>query len=306
MPYLTQPDAISKAIASYASAKILWIDTEIADFQSSKPQLSLIQITDDPTDVNGDRVSILDVFERPHLINKFIETIMVDSAIEKVFHFASYDCRFLGKTKAENITCTLEMAKKIPYYILPVSNYKLGTLVEHICHVDSVDKSEQTSNWNQRPLTDKQLEYAKMDAVYLMQLHQQLLKLSQSIQVDANVEDITALTQRYRQIEHRWKALDTELNHLKERLKQAMSAQKVAEIEGFKLSIQERKSKKVAFNDLANAVRESGSELNFPIRLTQDLQKQMSGIMENLSIEEEIDKILLLKIREVEEEDIPF
>jgi len=39
---------------------------------------------------------------------------MLNPAIEKVFHQASYDLKFLGKTKAKNVTCTLEMA--IPYY----------------------------------------------------------------------------------------------------------------------------------------------------------------------------------------------
>ncbi len=85
MPYLTEPDRISQAIANYAQAKILWIDTEIADYQSKKPRLSLVQVLDDPTDVKGDRVAILDVLDRTQLIDEFIDKIMANPAIEKVF-----------------------------------------------------------------------------------------------------------------------------------------------------------------------------------------------------------------------------
>lgn len=306
MQYLTQPDEISKAITDYTSARILWLDTEIADYQSSRPKLSLIQILDDLTDIKGDRVIILDVLERPNLINEFIEKIVINPAIEKVFHNANYDCRFLGKNKAENITCTWEIAQEIPYYILPLSNYKLSTLAEKLCHFANVDKTEQGGNWGQRPLTDKQLEYAKMDPVYVAQVHHRLLQLAQRIQTNPATENIDDLILRYRQIEHRWKVLDTELKHLKERLKQAMAAQNVSEMNGFKLLIQERKSKKIAFNNLAKFVQESGIELNFPIRLTQELQKEMSEIIEKLPIEEEVETVLQLKVSEVADEDIPF
>jgi ribonuclease D len=306
MPYLTEPDRISQAIANYAQAKILWIDTEVADYQSKKPRLSLVQVLDDPTDVKGDRVAILDVLDRTQLIDEFIDKIMANPAIEKVFHNASFDCRFLGRSRARNVTCTLEMAQKIPYYILPLSNYKLATLAEQLCHFSKVNKTEQGGDWSQRPLTEQQLEYAKMDAVYVACAHERLLQLSQRLQIDPATEDIAALTLRYRHIEHRWKVLDTELKHLKERLKQAMATQNVSEIDGFKLSIQERKYKKVAFNDLAKFAQESGIELNFPIRLTQELQKQMPEIVNRIAIEEEVEKVLQLKISEVEDENLPF
>ena len=306
MPYISEPDRVSQFINHCATAKILWIDTEVADFQSNKPRLSLIQVLDDAGERNSDRVLILDVLDRSELINEFIDKIMVNGAIEKVFHHARYDCRFLGKSQVQNVTCTLEMAQKIPYYILPVTNYQLATLAEQLCHFSGIDKTLQVSDWGQRPLSDEQFKYAKMDVVYLACVHHHLLQLVNNLPSNPATEDIAALTFRYRQIEHRWKALDTELKHLKERLKQAMTAQMVSDTDGFQLSIQERKYKKVAFNDLVKAVREAKIDLNFPIRLTQELQKQMTDIIDKLSIEEEVEKVLQLRISEVEDEDIPF
>jgi len=306
MQYLTQSDRINQAITKYSQAKLLWLDTEIADYQTKKPKLSLIQILDDLTDLTGDRVTIFDVLEQPELVDEFIEKIMVNPAIEKVFHNANYDRKFLGQSKAKNITCTLEMAKKIPYYILPVINYKLYTLASQLCSFSNIDKTEQGGNWGQRPLTNEQLEYAKMDAVYVAQVHHRLLQLSQRVETDPATEDLGELTLRYRQIEHRWKLLDTEFKHLKERLKQAMAAQNLSETNGFKLSFQERRYKKVSFHDLAKITQEAGLELDFSVRLTQDIQKQITEIIEQIPIEEEVEQIVQLKVGEVEDDDLPF
>ncbi len=306
MEYLTQADGIRAAIANYTPAKTLWLDTEVADYQTDKPRLSLIQVLDDSTDIKGDRVLILDVLEQPELADEFIEKIMFNSAVEKVFHNANYDLQFLGKRKAKNVTCTLEIVKKIPYYLVPLPNRKLKTLAEKLCHFPTIDKTEQGGDWGQRPLTNNQLDYAKMDPVYVAQVHHRLLQLTQLIEPKPETEDIAALTLRYRQIEHRWKQLDTEIKHIKERLKRAMEAQNFPEIDGFKLSNQQRTTKKVSFTQLAKITQAAGINLDFPIKLTKELQKELAQVMEQLPVEEKIDGIWQLKITDLDEEDLPF
>jgi S-DNA-T family DNA segregation ATPase FtsK/SpoIIIE len=59
---------------------------------------------------------------------------------------------------------------------LQVSNKQLKTLAVELCNFSKVDKGEQQSDWGQRPLTEKQLKYAKMDTVYLAQVHRCLLE----------------------------------------------------------------------------------------------------------------------------------
>ncbi|MDY7023271.1 MAG: ribonuclease D, partial [Cyanobacteriota bacterium] len=146
MLYFTAPEQIKTVITQLLSSKILWLDTEVADYQAN-PRLSLIQVL-----TQTDRLLIFDVLDRPELTALFIEEIMANPAIEKVFHNAKFDLKFLGKKQAKTVTCTLEMAQKIPYYLLPVSNYKLKTLATYFTDFSNIDKVEQGSDWGQRPL----------------------------------------------------------------------------------------------------------------------------------------------------------
>ena len=51
----------------------------------------------------------------------------------------------------------------------------LGTLLEEVLEI-KVNKSSQNSNWLKRPLTDKQLDYAALDVVYLPKLKAAIIK----------------------------------------------------------------------------------------------------------------------------------
>jgi S-DNA-T family DNA segregation ATPase FtsK/SpoIIIE len=186
MPYLTKRDEICSIITKFASAKTLWLDTEVADWQTPNPRLSLIQVLAEPTDLRGDAAYILDVLDKPDLVRYFVNQIMANPEIEKVFHNASFDVKYLGgKEQAKNVNCTFKMVKRLTKQSSPnplqVSNKKLKTLAEELCNFSNVDKSEQASDWGQRPLTEKQLQYAKMDTVYLAQVHLRLLELKNPI-----------------------------------------------------------------------------------------------------------------------------
>lgn len=306
MPYLTDPEEIQIAIARYSQRPRLWLDTEVADYQSKKPRLSLIQVLDDPTDLKGDRVSMLDVLDRPDAIAEFIEQIVINPNIEKVFHNAKYDLNFLGKRKAQNITCTLEMVQKIPYYLAPVPNYTLKALAENLCSFPPINKAEQSGDWGQRPLTSNQLHYAQMDAVYVAQVHLRLLQLHQIADTDPAKEDINALILRYRQIEHQWKRLTTEMEHLQKRLKAAMQEQNVSEQLGFQLKTQTRTTKQVAFKELAKFARDFALDLDLSVTLNKSLQKELGELLDKLPIEEQVQEITKLQVSEQEEDDLPF
>ncbi|MUG94997.1 ribonuclease D [Scytonema sp. UIC 10036] len=287
MPYLTSESMIRSLIAECTKASTLWIDTEVAEYNTRNPRLSLIQVLDEPTDLSGDRVFLLDVLNQPHTVSEFIDKIMVNSKIEKVFHNASYDLKLLGGKKAKNITCTLELAKQIPYYALPVPNYQLKTLAEELCNFQEIDKQEQKSDWGRRPLTEDQLEYAYLDCIYLAQVYLNLIELNQEINPEPAAENIAALNARYLQIEEDWKLLNSEYEHLQERIKKAMQLQNVSETPFFKLSSSERKTVKVAFMELVQLVQNQDVNFDFPITLTQKLQKDLGENLEQLSVEVE-------------------
>jgi ribonuclease D len=303
MLYLTNPDDIRSSIAEYGQTKILWVDTEIADFLTRNPRLSLIQVLDDPSDQTGEHVSILDVLDQPEVADIFIDQIMLNPAIEKVFHQASYDLKFLGKTKAKNVTCTLEMAKKIPYYMMPLPNFSLKTLVEALCNIPEVDKSQQSSDWGQRPLTDTQLNYAKMDPVYLSMVHHQLLHLKALSNPDPATEDVATLSKRYLELKQQLQVLNSEFSDLETRLKTAMQAQNLTELADLKLSPSKRSTVKVAFANLAKVAQLHEIQLDIPITLTQKLRKQLAGMIEQLSLQVETSTIWRLTVKQQQVED---
>jgi len=285
MPYLTSAREIRAIVAEYTDAKTLWLDTEVADYKSRNPKLSLIQVLDDADDMSGDRVYLLDVLVEPDIIAEFIQEIMLNSNIEKVFHNASYDLKFLGNKKAKNITCTLEMAKKIPYYLLPLPNYQLQTIATALCSFNNIDKQEQQSDWGKRPLTEEQIEYAYLDCIYLAQIHSNLLKLQAKANPEPATEDLTILSAKYSQLEQQYKLLNSEFEHLQERIKKAMQAQNISETADYKLSSYDRTTIKTTFTQLANLALNQGLDLDFPITLTQKLQKDLGQNLEQLSVE---------------------
>ena len=191
MLYLTRSQEMSNIIKQLISYKILWLDTEVAHWDTPNPKLSLIQILGDPEDKTGKSVYIFDVLNLPNLVDEFINQIMVNPAIEKVFHNASFDLKYLGgKKKTKNITCTYKISKKISKNVLGTSNLKLKTLATELCGFTYVDTEEQASDWGRRSLTEKQLNYAKMDVVYLAAVHRFLLRKKERMNPSFNVTDI--------------------------------------------------------------------------------------------------------------------
>ncbi|MBW4508121.1 MAG: PD-(D/E)XK nuclease family protein [Scytonematopsis contorta HA4267-MV1] len=176
MQYLTQSTEIRAVIAKLASAKTLWLDTEIADWDTPYPKLSLIQALANSTDSIANSAYILDVLHKPDLAAYFIDQIMANPKIEKVFHNAPFDLKYLGGKAAQNVTCTLKIARKITRERLKVSNLQLKTLAAELCHFPNVDKEQGRSDWGQRPLNPKQLQYAAMDVLYLSAVHHRLLQ----------------------------------------------------------------------------------------------------------------------------------
>lgn len=178
MHYLTDDAEIYKQISQLALDKTLWVDTEIADWNTPYPKLALIQVLADPTDSTGESAYLFDVLGKQDLAEYFINQIMVNPQIEKVFHGAGFDLKYLGKTLAQNVTCTLKLAQKIKRQVLQTTNLKLKTLAAELCHFSNVDAEEGKSDWGKRPLSQKQLQYAAMDTVYLAAVHRRLIEIS--------------------------------------------------------------------------------------------------------------------------------
>lgn len=95
--------------------------------------------------------------------------------IIKVIHNKSFECRVLGKLgfQINNIIDTCSVSKKL-YGTKTASGQNISHKLSEVCLREfnyTMDKTNQTSRWETRPLSDSQLEYAALDAEILVHLY---------------------------------------------------------------------------------------------------------------------------------------
>lgn len=119
-------------------------------------------------------------------------------------------------------------------------------------------------------------------------------------------EDLTLLGKRYQEILPEWKLLDSEVEHLKERIKKAMLVQNKSNTSHFKLS--SSSILKVDFASLAKLALSAGVELDFMVTLTQYIQKQLGDAINKIDVKIEYITSWRMTAKTVEDEDeeIPF
>ncbi len=98
--------------------------------------------------------------------------ILESPAIEKIIHNASFEEQMFAKhgIRIRNIYDTLPASRKKHRSKKTEGGHKLGEVCERELGV-FLDKSLQTSDWTQRPLTEEQLNYAAVDAEVLLELY---------------------------------------------------------------------------------------------------------------------------------------
>jgi ribonuclease D len=105
-----------------------------------------------------------------------LASILEDCSIQKVFHHAMFDLRFLcyhWGVAAENIACTKIASKLIDPN--KTQGHTLAELVHHYLGV-ALDKTNRKSDWLTWGLSPDQLKYAGDDVKYLPALLDALLK----------------------------------------------------------------------------------------------------------------------------------
>ena len=175
---LTTAADISAAIERLRCCSRLWLDTEIAEYWDAKRRrVSLIQALADGVPPNTREAIILDVIDQPSLVSLFVDRIMKEPSIQKVFHNAGYDLDYLGCDQAVNVFCTREESKVLPESRVSLPKSKsLKSLHEHF-GFGEVDKTGQDSDWKRRPLARWQLKYAALDCTQLRMVHLKLIEM---------------------------------------------------------------------------------------------------------------------------------
>ena len=149
------------------------IDTEATGLQiPERDKLSLIQICDDKGNVFIIQPN-KDHYKAPNLVS-----ILENEKILKIGHFLRFDksaLEYFLKCKIKNIFDTKIASKIVRTY---TDAHGLKNLTQEFCN-KSLDKRQGSSDWNKdiNDLSDKQLEYAANDVIYLHKIKSELEKM---------------------------------------------------------------------------------------------------------------------------------
>ena len=149
------------------------IDTEATGLQiPERDTLSLVQICDEKGNVFIIQPN-KDHYKAPNLIS-----VLENDNILKIGHFLRFDksaLEFFLKCKIKNIFDTKIASKIVRTY---TDSHGLKNLAQEFCN-KSLDKRQGSSDWNKDidQLTNKQLEYAANDVIYLHKIKAELEKM---------------------------------------------------------------------------------------------------------------------------------
>tara|TARA_B100000945_G_scaffold316833_1_gene318501 strand:+ start:579 stop:1235 length:657 start_codon:yes stop_codon:yes gene_type:complete len=169
MTYSITPDIPDKLLESYLLESEIAIDTELHGLRLLRDEVCLVQICDDKKNVclikpNNNQTP-------PNL-----KRLLTDLDVTKVFHFAISDVAFIKTSLGINVEpfcCTKVMSKLIRTY---TGDHGLKDLILEV-HGKQISKDQQQSNWDTSELSQKQLEYAANDVLYLIEIYKTLIEM---------------------------------------------------------------------------------------------------------------------------------
>ena len=144
--------------ANVIFSKSVAIDTETMGLNIHRDRLCVIQIS------GGDGNAHIVQFEQNKYDAPNLKKILSDDSIEKIFHFARFDLasikHYLHVT-IKNIYCTKIASRLIRTY---TDSHGLKSICEELLGVE-ISKKQQSSDWGNVEITEKQLEYAASDVL---------------------------------------------------------------------------------------------------------------------------------------------
>lgn len=142
------------------------IDTETMGLNFNRDRLCLIQIS--TANQECYLVKFTNDFRAPNL-----KKLLCDEKIQKIFHYARFDMAviFLNlKIRFKNVYCTKIASKLVRTY---TDSHGLKNLCEELLAIE-ISKKQQSSDWGNQKLSDKQIDYACGDVIYLHSIKSKL------------------------------------------------------------------------------------------------------------------------------------
>ena len=153
-----------------SNEKVLGLDSEALGLTLGRDPLTLIQLGLQSKEFYLIKLN-RETYSAPNLVK-----VLSNSSIQFVMHYARQDLLWLKyhlKVEPKNIFCT-KVASKIARTASSMHGYK--DLVKEFCGKD-ISKREQTSDWGDPNLTEKQIRYAQQDTEYLFEIKDKLTKI---------------------------------------------------------------------------------------------------------------------------------
>lgn len=161
---ITQQPALEQFCLNAANKAVLYLDTEFVRTRTLKPKLGLVQAFD------GEHTVLIDPLT---LDLTSFWALLTDQNILKVLHSCSEDLEVF-KCYGDCMPTPLFDTQIAATFLGEGPSMGYAALVEKLLGV-TLDKGEARTNWLARPLTDKQLDYAAKDVIYLEQIFQKLV-----------------------------------------------------------------------------------------------------------------------------------
>ncbi len=150
---------------SIEKPKLIAVDTETTGLSLKRDRLCLAQLAFPNEECH---LVKFDKDFKSDQCKNLIE-VLNDKSILKVFHYARFDVAMLNKFLTINVTnifCTKIASKLVRTY---TDKHGLKDLCRELLNVD-LNKSQQSSDWSAKNLTDNQIKYASHDVIFLLKL----------------------------------------------------------------------------------------------------------------------------------------
>jgi ribonuclease D len=157
------PKKLQRAVNDLEQANVLSIDTEYDSFRYFREKLCLIQIHANLTTYVFDPLDSLDL--------SFLGRSFDNQHIVKILHAADNDIRLLKRDYKFNFKNIFDTHRAA--FLLGFKQLSLEKMITQFVGVElKKSKKMQRSRWDNRPLTEEQLEYAVQDVIYLPELYE--------------------------------------------------------------------------------------------------------------------------------------
>ena len=157
--------ALERALREWQAAGVVGMDTESNSFYAYWDRLCLLQVSTEDQDYIVDPLALGEDLHR-------VVPLLEDPEVVKIFHAAEFDLMLLRKDLGAKVRGLFDT--QVAMTLLQHQRTGLAALIESIYGLQ-LSKKEQRSNWGRRPLSPSQIDYARIDTHFLVDLRRRLL-----------------------------------------------------------------------------------------------------------------------------------